>query len=71
MLIYENRPSIINFFGVKELVFMNFHLKMDFKMISRVITKNQAADTEIGFPTESILKPFGHTDVPTAWELIV
>ena len=40
-------------------------------MISRIITKNHAADPEIRFLTKSILKPYGRAAVmPTAWELI-
>ena len=36
----------------------------------RIITKNNAADPEIGFLTKSILKPYGHAAaIPTAWEL--
>ena len=36
----------------------------------RIITKNQAADPEIGFLTKSISKPNGRaTAMPTAWEL--
>ena len=34
-----------------------------------IITKNYAADPEIGFLTKSISKPFGRaTAIPTAWE---
>ena len=37
----------------------------------RIITKNHAADPEIGFLTKSISKPSGRaTAMPTAWELI-
>ena len=36
----------------------------------RIITKNRAADPEIGFLIKSILEPDGHaTAMPTAWEL--
>ena len=36
----------------------------------RIITKNLAADPEIGFLTKSISKPYGRATVmPTAWEL--
>ena len=36
----------------------------------RIITKNHAADPEIGFLTKSIPKPYGRaTAMPTAWEL--
>ena len=36
----------------------------------RIITKNHAADSEIGFLTKSILKPYGRaTALPTAWEI--
>ena len=40
-------------------------------MNSKIITKNHAADSEIGFLTKSISKPFGRaTAMPTTWELI-
>ena len=40
------------------------------KIYIRKITKNHAADPEIGFRTKSILKPYEHSAVmPTAWEL--
>ena len=43
---------------------------MGLKMNLRIITKNHAADPEIGFLTKSIPKPYGHaTAMPTAWEL--
>ena len=43
---------------------------MGVKMNLRIITKNHAADPEIGFLTKSILKPYGcATTVPPAWEL--
>ena len=43
---------------------------MDVLMNLRIITKNDAADPEIGFLTKSILKPNGRaTAMPTAWEL--
>ena len=43
---------------------------MNVKMNLRIITKNRAADPEIGFLTKSILKPYGRTTaMPTAWEL--
>ena len=36
----------------------------------RIIMKNRAAYTEIGFLTKSILEPYGRaTAMPTAWEL--
>ena len=36
----------------------------------RIITKYGAADTEIRFLTNSILKPYGYaTAMPPAWEL--
>ena len=38
----------------------------------RIITKNHAADPEIGFLTKSSSKPYGHaTGMPPAWELII
>ena len=44
---------------------------MAVKMNLRIITKNLAADSEIGFLAKSILKPNGRaTAMPTAWELI-
>ena len=43
---------------------------MGVKMNFRIITKNHAADPEIGFLTKSISKPNGRaTAMPTAWEL--
>ena len=39
---------------------------MAVKMNLRIITKNHAADPEIGFLTKSISKPYS---MPTAWEL--
>ena len=45
---------------------------MGLKMNLRIITKNRAADPEIGFLTKSILKPNGcATAMPTAWKLKV
>ena len=36
----------------------------------RIITKNHAADPEIGFITKSISKPYGRAlAIPTAWEI--
>ena len=43
---------------------------MGLKMNLSIITKNHAADPEIGFLTKSISKPNGRaTAMPTAWEL--
>ena len=43
---------------------------MGVKMNLRIITKNHAADPEIGFRTKSISKPYGRaTAMPSAWEL--
>ena len=43
---------------------------MGVKMYLRIITKNHAADPEIGFLTKSISKPVGRaTAIPSAWEL--
>ena len=37
----------------------------------RIITKNDAADSAIGFFTKSILMPYGRaTAMPPAWELM-
>ena len=42
---------------------------MGLKMNLRIITKNRAAYTEIGFLTKSILKPYVRAAaMPTAWE---
>ena len=42
---------------------------MGVKMNLRIITKNHAADPEIGFLIKSILKPYGReTAMPSAWE---
>ena len=44
---------------------------MAVKMNLRIKTKNNAADSEIGFLTKSIRKPYSrHADMATAWELI-
>ena len=56
MLVYENRASKMIFFRVKDF-FMIFDFKMGVKMNLRIITKNHAADPEIGFLTKSISKP--------------
>ena len=43
---------------------------MGAKVNLRLITKNHAADPEIGFLTKSISKPHGRaTAMPPAWEL--
>ena len=43
---------------------------MDLRIDFRIITKNHAADKEIGFLTKSISKLNGYaTAMPTAWEL--
>ena len=43
---------------------------MGVKMNLRIITKNHAADTEIGFLKKSISKPYGRaTAMPPAWDL--
>ena len=43
---------------------------MNVKMNLRIITKNRAADPEIGFLTKSILKHYGRgAAMPTAWKL--
>ena len=45
--------------------------KIAVKMNLKIITKNHAADPEIGFLPKSISKPNGcATAMPTAWELI-
>ena len=43
---------------------------MGVKMNLRIITKNHAANPEIGFLTKSILKPYGSAaTMPIAWEI--
>ena len=45
---------------------------MGVKMNLRIITKNHAADPEIGFRTKSISKPYSRaTAMPPACELII
>ena len=52
------------------IFFENFDLKIGVKMNLRIITKNDAADQEIGFHTKSTSKPYGRaTAMPPAWEL--
>ena len=49
---------------------MIFDVKRAVKMNLRIITKNHAADPEIGFLAKSISKSNGcATAMPTAWEL--
>ena len=44
---------------------------MGVKMNLRIITKNHAANPEIGFFTKLILKPYGRAAaMPTSWELM-
>ena len=44
---------------------------MGLKMNLRIITKNRAADPEIGFLTKSISKPNDRAmAMPTAWEIL-
>ena len=51
---------------------MNLISKMAVKMNLRIMTKNHAADPEIGFLTKSISKPNGcATAMPTACELTI
>ena len=59
-------------FWCQGIFLMNFELSnMAVKMNLMIITKNHAADTEIGFLTKSISKPNGcATAMPTARELI-
>ena len=64
--------------GLRKWIFVvsrNFFLwiflsKTGVKMNLRIIMKNNAADSEIGFLTKSISKPYGRaTAMPPAWEL--
>ena len=49
---------------------MNFDSKIAVKMNLRIITKNHAADPEIGFLKKSISKLYSRaTAMPPAWEL--
>ena len=58
------------FFGAKEFFARILITKMDVKLNLRIITKNHAADLEIGLLTKSISKPNGCAmAMPTAWEL--
>ena len=44
--------------------------KMGVKTNLRIIMKNHAVDSQIGFRTKSILKPYGRVAaIPMAWEL--
>ena len=44
---------------------------MDVKMNLRIITKNHADDSKIGFPLKIDFKAeWTHESMPTAWELI-
>ena len=44
---------------------------MGVKINLRIITKNHAAEPEIGFLIKSISKPYGRaTAMPAAWEVI-
>ena len=71
MLVYENRASKMIFLGPRNFLTRNLISKMAVKMNLRIITKNHAADPEIGFLTKSISKPNGRaTAMLTAWELI-
>ena len=50
---------------------MNFDFKNGRKINLMKITKNHAADPEIGFFKKSISKPNGcATAIPTVWELV-
>ena len=43
---------------------------MGVKMTLRIITKNHAADLEIGYLTKLIFKPYSRaTAIPQAWDL--
>ena len=49
---------------------MDIYFKNGVKMNLRIITKNHAADPEIGFFTKSILKSYGRaTAMSSAWGL--
>ena len=59
----------MKFFDAKEFSTSFLISKMGLKMNLRIITKNHAADPEIGFFAKSISKSNGPTALPTAWEL--
>ena len=59
MFIYEKRPSKMTLFWLQGFFSENFISEMGVKMNLRIMTKSYAADPEIGFPTKSILQPFG------------
>ena len=52
MLIFENRPSQMKFFGVKKFFSFILISKMGVKRNLGIIMKNHAADSDIGFPTK-------------------
>ena len=59
-----------NFFSVKEFFFADFGFKIDVKMNFRIITKNHAADSEIGCLLKIDFRAvWTHESNPTAWEL--
>ena len=68
--VYENQTSKMKFFEDKDFFSWISISKMSVKMNLRIITKNHAADPEIGFLTKSISKPYCRaTAIPPAWEL--
>ena len=61
----------MKFSWCQEIFFMNFDFKNGCKNEYKDITKNRTADSEIGFLTKSISKPYDRsTAMPPAWELI-
>ena len=59
-----------DFFLFKNFFSRILNPEMDVKMNLRIITKNHAADPEIGFHTKSISKPYGRaTAMLPSWEL--
>ena len=62
--------DIRNYFGIKEFFLANFVSKMNVKMNLRIITKNHAADSKIGFLLKIVFRAdWTHESNPTAWEL--
>ena len=62
--------DIRNYFGIKEFFLANFVSKMNVKMNLRIITKNHAADSKIGFLLKIDFRAdWTHESNPTAWEL--
>ena len=72
LLVYENRTSKMIFLVSRNLFAWILISKIGVKINLKIITKNHAADPEIGFLTKSISKPYGRaTAMPPALELTI